>query len=68
MLNEENSFHTAKDTMPDSRVKPKKAGSNRISALPSSGRMEKLRPVRPDCRLNTQYHAQTFKPYAKCHR
>jgi hypothetical protein len=68
MLNEENIFHTAKDTMTDSRVKPKKAGSNRISALPSSGRMEKLRPVRPDCRLNTQYHAQTFKPYAKCHR
>lgn len=68
MLNEKNIFHTGKDTMPDSRVKPKKAGFNRISALPSSGRMEKLRPVRPDCRPNTQHHAQTFKPYAKCHR
>jgi hypothetical protein len=68
MLNEEHIFHASKVNTPNWRMKRKKAALACISALPRRLRMEKLRPVRPDCRIENQHHAQTLKPYAKCHR
>ena len=52
MLDKENFFHVGNLTMPVSEVKQKKTAFNCISALPSRRRMEKLRAVRPDCRID----------------